>query len=388
MPKTPQNQMTHKNIRAIILSAGTSSRMRGDFKPLLPLGQMTLLERGIRLFKIAGISDIQVVIGHRHEELIPLLKQLEIPWIVNHQYADGMFSSVLTGISSLEPDHEAFFILPVDIPLIRPQTVIDLLTAYQETFASNPSADTRAILYPNFMGKRGHPPLISSAYAQAITHWSGEGGLRGFLQEHESLATDVSVADECILLDLDTPADYQKLKSRYAQYHIPTEQECMALMTEKFGLPEPILRHCQAVARLSLHLAEALNRAGGQLNLELIQAAGLLHDLAKGKSEHATVGANILKDMGYPEVAEVVESHMDITICDADPVSANEVVYLADKLLLGTKLVPIETRFAEKMRKYAHDLEIRAAIELRQANAFKIRQRIEKAVGKSLGVLF
>jgi len=349
---------------------------------------MTLLERGISLFQSAGISDIQVVVGHRHEELIPLLRQKEIPWIVNHHYADGMFSSVLAGISSMEAVNEAFFILPVDIPLIRPQTVIDLLAAYQEIFASNPSADLRPILYPNFMGKRGHPPLISSAYARAITHWSGDGGLRGFLQGHESLATDVAVADECILLDLDTPADYRKLKTRYAQYDIPTEQECMTLMTVKFAVPEPILRHCQAVACLSLHLAEELNRAGGRLSLELIQAAGLLHDLAKGKSGHATVGANILKDMGYPEVAEVVESHMDITICDADPVSANEVVYLADKLLLGTKQVPIETRFAEKMRQYAHDLEIRAAIELRQANAFKIRQRIEKAVDKSLGVLF
>lgn len=374
--------MTHENIRAIILSAGISSRMRGDFKPLLSLGQKTLLERSIRLFQAAGIPDIRVVVGHRHEELLPLLRQKEIPRIVNHQYAEGMFSSVLTGVRSLDADHQAFFILPVDIPLIRPRTVADLLAKYQETLAENPSA--RPILYPGFQGKRGHPPLISSAYAKAILRWKGDGGLRGFLEQHEDAATDVVVADECILSDMDTPADYQRLKARYACYDIPTEPECMVLMREKFGVPEPILRHCRAVARVSLCLAKELNLAGCQLCLELISAGALLHDIAKKESGHAFVGANILNDLGYPAVADVVGSHMDITVCDADPVSASEVVYLADKLVLGTERVSIRTRFAKKRHCYAHDPEILAAIERRQANAFRIARRIEDTVGKSL----
>ena len=59
-------------ISAIILAAGFSSRIK-DFKPLLFLGGITLLERGILLFQTTGVRDIRVVVGHRAAELLPCL---------------------------------------------------------------------------------------------------------------------------------------------------------------------------------------------------------------------------------------------------------------------------------------------------------------------------
>jgi len=65
-----------KRIAAIILAAGFSSRM-GEFKPLLPLGEMTIIERAVRLFEQAGTEDIRVVVGYRANDLIPLLQKNE-----------------------------------------------------------------------------------------------------------------------------------------------------------------------------------------------------------------------------------------------------------------------------------------------------------------------
>ena len=56
--------MKPQKVSAVILAAGFSSRLK-DFKPLLLLGEMTLLERAIRLFHQNGIRDTQVVVGHR-----------------------------------------------------------------------------------------------------------------------------------------------------------------------------------------------------------------------------------------------------------------------------------------------------------------------------------
>ena len=55
-----------KGYKVLILAAGLSSRMKG-FKPLLPLGDKTVLEQTISRFLDAGIdkSDILVVIGKR-----------------------------------------------------------------------------------------------------------------------------------------------------------------------------------------------------------------------------------------------------------------------------------------------------------------------------------
>jgi CTP:molybdopterin cytidylyltransferase MocA len=192
-------------ICAIILAAGYSSRMKG-FKPLMRLGDMTILERGIRLFQTAGIEDIRVVVGYRCDDIIKILKPLGIRWLFNKQYQNGMFSSVVTGIKSLQPDKQAFFILPADIPLVGRQTVLDLLAAHQ--------VGRGKILHPCFRSRRGHPPLISTAYSHELIRWNGPKGLKSFLEKYESHAVNIEVADEGILIDLDTPVDYQKLTNQ------------------------------------------------------------------------------------------------------------------------------------------------------------------------------
>jgi CTP:molybdopterin cytidylyltransferase MocA len=76
-------------ISAIILAAGYSSRM-GAFKPLLPFGDTTVMERSIALFRRAGIRDIRVVVGHNSSELLPLLKRLQALPLLNERYQEGM----------------------------------------------------------------------------------------------------------------------------------------------------------------------------------------------------------------------------------------------------------------------------------------------------------
>jgi len=47
----------------------------GTLKPQLPLGQSTLLQEAVKKFLLAGIDDVRVVLGHRAEEITPLLTQ-------------------------------------------------------------------------------------------------------------------------------------------------------------------------------------------------------------------------------------------------------------------------------------------------------------------------
>jgi CTP:molybdopterin cytidylyltransferase MocA/HD superfamily phosphodiesterase len=370
-------------ITALIPAAGYSSRMKGAFKPLLPLGGMTVLERVIQLFRSVGVSDIRVVVGHRADEVMPLLNLPGVCGIFNEHYPEGMFSSVLAGIRSLPRDQEAFFLLPTDIPLVRRSTVLNLLAAYRRGQAG--------ILYPVFEGMRGHPPLISAKYAEDIICWKGEGGLRAFLEQHESAASDVEVADEGILSDMDTPDDYRNILKRYEKYDIPTVRECEVLMTKIFAAEDKIRRHCREVARTALCIGKALNAAASQsapcLDTDLIVAASLLHDLARKEPSHAAAGARILESMDYPAVAELVKSHVDIHIREDQPVHESEVLYIADKLVAGDRAVSIEERFGEKRKRFADHPEAKAAVERRLANALKIKERIEKQTGKDLYAL-
>ena len=179
-----------ERVTALVLAAGLSSRMQ-QFKPLLPLGGVTALERIIRTFREAGVSDVRVVVGHRHEVLEPLVEKLGGRPVLNRNYQEGMFSSVIAGIGSLAPEVDAFFVQPVDVPLVRPSTIRSLLQVHHQTHND--------LIYPSFLGRRGHPPLIAGRHAQAIAGWRGDGGLQAILARWEESAQNVSVADELVL---------------------------------------------------------------------------------------------------------------------------------------------------------------------------------------------
>jgi len=111
--------MITDNIGAIILAAGFSTRMR-RFKPLLRIGEKTFLEHAIALFKESGVGDIVTVVGHQSEKVIPVAKAVSSRYVINDHYDDGMYSSIQTGVKALGHPCDAFFLLPVDIPLCCP----------------------------------------------------------------------------------------------------------------------------------------------------------------------------------------------------------------------------------------------------------------------------
>ena len=116
-----------ENIGAIIPAAGKGRRM-GRLKPLLDLGEGTVIAHVAGTFREAGVDDITVVLGHRCQAVIPELRKIGVAWQVNEHYEKGMISSVKWGIEGLGSGSSAFFILPEDfssahfpICLIYPQ---------------------------------------------------------------------------------------------------------------------------------------------------------------------------------------------------------------------------------------------------------------------------
>jgi len=188
-------------LAAIVLSAGLSRRM-GDFKPLLPFGSATVIERVIATLRDAGVETIRVVLGWNAESLIPVLDRCGAPWVRNERFAEGMYSSVQVGVRSLPPDVAAFFLVPGDMPLVRGSTLVRLIAEWD--------AQPGGILYPCHEGHRGHPPLIASQYIPAILREAPPGGLRETLGRHAGDARNIEVTDPGILVDLDTPEEYRR----------------------------------------------------------------------------------------------------------------------------------------------------------------------------------
>jgi CTP:molybdopterin cytidylyltransferase MocA/HD superfamily phosphohydrolase YqeK len=363
-----------KEIAALVLAAGYSSRAPG-FKPLLPLGNGTVIEATIQNLRCGGVADITVVIGHHAAEMIPELNRLDVRYVLNKDYRKGMFSSVVAGVNSFSSQKEAFFLLPGDMPLVRSHTVRTLYKYYLCASAK--------VIYPVFRRQRGHPPLISTQCCPAITSWTQPEGLRSLLALYENEAYEVETADEGILMDIDSPEDYTMVSERFRHREIPTRNECEAILA-KLNVPEGVVRHSRLVSEVARTLAEQLNQAGLRLDIGLVVAAGTLHDLAKGRAHHERLGARMLNTFGYRDVAAIIAVHRDIEFEDGQMPNEAAVLYLADKLVKGDRIVSIDERFQGALEKFARNGEVLPGVKQRLLNALAIGSAAERLMGKSL----
>jgi molybdenum cofactor cytidylyltransferase len=360
----------------------------GAGKALLPLGSETVLERVIRSVLQAGVGDVLVVTGHGAEGLAPVLSSLSVRHVHNPGYEMGMFSSVRTGASALGGDVEAFFVLPVDCALVRPEVLARLLRSYHETEGG--------ILHPTCCDVRGHPPLISGRYREELSQASETDDLRSFLRRHSSDERDVEVEDLTILMDMDTPEEYQKLQRFAALIDAArddleageaslTSEDALYLLS-LLAVPERLVSHCQMVAAVGVALAEALRARVPALDVNLVRSACLLHDMAKGGRKHAAVGQRLLKGLGLLRLGSLVGSHMVMSPEELEGAFPTEgqLVYLADKLVFEDKVVSLDEKTARALGRYGQDAASLGGVHTRMRAAVVIRDKVEAILGRPL----
>jgi len=321
--------------------------------------------------------------------------RLGVPTVRNPAWREGgMFSSVRAGLAAVagRVDDAGALLLPVDAALVRPLTVRLLL----ERAAMQPDK----VLLPVFDGQWGHPPLLPASVLPIILAHGGEGGLRGALHRlGQHVLQEVGVPDRFILRDMDTPEDYRAACADWSTREVPTPQEARALLAVR-AVPPGGIAHAEGVAAVALRLADALNAArnmagpvdvsgrrsgtGVPLDRDLVEAAALLHDIAKGQPRHEAAGGALLRELGFSGVADIVGAHRDSSLADDQPLTERELVYFADKLVRCHMVVDVEARFGEKLAQWRHDPEAAAAIEGRRQRVLALQTRLEAEAGRPL----
>jgi uncharacterized protein len=163
----------------------------------------------------------------------------------------------------------------------------------------------------------------------------------------------------------------------------PTRKQCLDLISRYQMLPH-ILRHSELVTRVALFIAAKLNQEGQHLDLALIEAGALLHDIAKTmclttKENHATVGGALLITLGYPAVAGIVRQHIRLDQKAFDPlmVTEEELVNYADKRVKHEEVVDLTERFRDIQERYTGKFP---GLEEAMAQVFDETLLIEKKI--------
>lgn len=136
--------------------------------------------------------------------------------------------------------------------------------------------------------------------------------------------------------------------------NLPAREECLKILEEN-KTPSNVVEHLKAVCWVSEQIMQRLKKRKIVVKEELVIAAALLHDVVRLKENHVIEGAKLVRKLGYPEVARVMEKHSLYHINDqmVQPCSIEEkIVFYADKRALGSKIVSVEQRFADLKKRY------------------------------------
>jgi len=190
-------------VSAVVLAAGASTRM-GTQKLLLPLDGEPLVRRAVRQVCEAGFDDVLVVLGSEHEKMLAALDGLRARHTINAQYASGMGSSFRTAVEHL-PDSVAAMFALADQPFVTTHGYRAVLDAYRQHAPAIVSVRYGEVMAPPHLFEREFFPELV-----ALQH-----GARPVLQRHLERTLVLGFPPD-LLVDIDTPEDYEVAKSRVA----------------------------------------------------------------------------------------------------------------------------------------------------------------------------
>lgn len=191
-----------KKIAALILAAGEGGRI-GMPKWQLKSEGKTFLEIICGKLVLAQITDAVCVKRKKFN-----IENSALKYVVNPVPEYGMISSVYHGIKAC-PGYEAYLIWPVDHPFVSAATVDKLNSALSSV---DPSI---AVIRPSYLGKTGHPIILTKLASEKLSSPTFEGGLRNFIRQHELKCIDIAVEDENILKNINTTADLTDIEKLY-----------------------------------------------------------------------------------------------------------------------------------------------------------------------------
>jgi molybdenum cofactor cytidylyltransferase len=197
-PRENLGRDDNRNVVAIILAAGRSTRMGGPNKLLAELGGKPLVRLVTEQALASKAERVIVVTGHQADQVEKALRGLKVTFVRNPDFADGLATSVKSGISATPDTADAAVICLGDMPLIDAHLVDRLIEAFAPDRGN-------LIVVPVSDNRRGNPVLWSRRFFNELMALDGDIGARHLIARHAEAVAEVPVEGNSAFLDIDTP---------------------------------------------------------------------------------------------------------------------------------------------------------------------------------------
>ncbi|MCS7252110.1 MAG: selenium cofactor biosynthesis protein YqeC [Thermoflexus sp.] len=189
-------------VAGIILAAGEGQRFGGP-KALADWRGRPMVRHMVALARRAGLDPMIVVVGAQADAVRKALAGLPVRTVENRAWPEGMSRSIQAGLQALPPEVEAFVLLQVDQPLVRPRWLRQLIETYRAT--------GRPMVVGTVDDDPRPPALFARPLFPALMELKGDQGGRSLIRRFPGTVARIPVPDPTWVMDFDTPEAYRAL---------------------------------------------------------------------------------------------------------------------------------------------------------------------------------
>ncbi len=180
--------------------------MGGPNKLLEEIGGKPMVRIAAEAVLASSARPVFVVTGHQRERVEAALAGLNVTFVHNPDYAEGLSTSLKTGIGALPADVDGAVVCLGDMPAVDAGVIDRLVDAFAP-------AEGNAVVVPTVQGKRGNPVLWGRRFFEALSVIRGDVGARHLIGENAELVAEVEIAGNAVLTDVDTPEALARFKN-------------------------------------------------------------------------------------------------------------------------------------------------------------------------------
>lgn len=195
-------------VGAVLLAAGSASRMGHRPKSLLELDGVPLIRRQLIALSGAGVDEVVVVLGHYADRIEEVIKEFPLTLVRNPDPNAGQVSSLRLGLQSLSVKLDAVLVALADQPLINSQDINDLMDAYKKR-----PQDTQ-VVQPTVEGLPANPVMFSAEVRDQILAGDVNVGCRQWQSAHPDQVHHWVTTNNRYRTDVDTFDDIATLAAR------------------------------------------------------------------------------------------------------------------------------------------------------------------------------
>lgn len=193
-------------VGAVLLAAGSGSRIGRRPKCLLELGGVPLIRRQLIALSGAGVDEVVVVLGHHAEWIEPVVQDFPVTLVRNPRPDDGIVSSQRIGLAALAGRLDAVIVALADQPLINAQDIAALIGAWKKRPAGS------SVVFPQMGGQRGNPVIFGAEVREQILAGAADVGCRQWQAAHPDALAPFDTDNRRYRVDIDTPDDLERFE--------------------------------------------------------------------------------------------------------------------------------------------------------------------------------